>query len=242
MFFTPTAYYNSLTIDYTSNIVAWYNFNGNASGSTTPPYHGTPTNMSFTNPGITGGPADFSATFNGSTSYITIADADDFSFGTGAFSINFWIKKTTLSFGYIFTKRTGSGGSNPIEYQMDISATNFITLYIFPNNNRTIYFTAGNTNAVPTDTWTMVTFTYSGFTGPTSYNNLKCYINGSDDTIVGNVGTSNTGMANTNAPVTFGRLGDVGSGYFNGQLDQFRVWKGKALNSAEVSKIYTDKF
>jgi len=239
MLFTPTAYYSSLTIDYTSNIVAWYNFNGNASGSTTPPYHGTPTNMSFIDTGITGEPTDFSATFNGSTSYITVADADDFSFGTGAFSINFWIyNPSAIQAAYLISKRFGTGGGDPLEYQMLLD-NSIITLFLYNNNTGTAYIRVENDTPIPTNTWTMITYT---FLGGTSYNDFYCYVNGIDKSSRGFFNTYTTGMVNTTAPVTIGKQGNVGSSYFTGQLDQLRIWKGKALNSAEVSKIYTDKF
>lgn len=226
------SYYRTLiqsgTVDpYLASQIAYYPFDTN-SNDLINAQNGTDTAVSYANAGIVGN----SATFNGTSSMINIADNDNFSFGTGSFSINIWVYPVGNS-GYLISKRNASF----IEYQSTYnitSATIILTLFSGSTTGNSIGSTFSG--ALTANAWNMVTFTFSG---GTSASNIKCYLNavplsGTNQTI----GTY-VAMSNTTAGVILGRLGSAASGYLNGRLDQTRIWKGRELTSGEVSNIYT---
>ena len=45
-------------------------------------------------------------------------------------------------------------------------------------------------------------------------------------------------MTTTTAPLGLGRQGNLATGWFNGRLDQLRIWKGRELNQSEITNIY----
>jgi hypothetical protein len=73
--------------------------------------------------------------------------------------------------------------------------------------------------------WTMLTLTYDG-------SNVEFYVDGTSF----GTGTASGGHSNEN--VSIGNLFGFGSSYFNGQIDDVRVYD-KGLSSSEVSNLYT---
>jgi hypothetical protein len=226
------SYYRTLiqsgTVDpYLASQIAYYPFNTN-SNDLINAQNGTDTAISYANAGIVGN----SATFNGTSSMINIADNDNFSFGTGSFSINIWVYPVGNS-GYLISKRNASF----IEYQSTYNITSgTIVLTLFSGS------TTGNSigrtfsGALTANAWNMVTFTFSG---GTSASNIKGYLNGTLLSATNNVAGTYVAMSNTTAGVILGRLGSAASGYLNGRLDQTRIWKGRELTQSEITNIYT---
>lgn len=222
------SYYRQLilTDPYLLNQIAYYPFNTN-SNDLINSQNGTDTAISYANAGIVGN----SATFNGTSSMINIADNDNFSFGTGAFSINIWVYPVGNS-GYLISKRNASF----IEYQSTYNiTTSQIVIQLYSGGTTTNFIGRTLTGTLIANTWNMVTFTSSGGTAPA---NIKGYLNGTLLTGTNQSLGTYTGIANTTAGVILGRLGSAASGYFNGRLDQTRIWKGRELTSTEITDMY----
>ena len=215
---------------YLTNQIAYYPFDSN-SNDLINGQNGTDTNISYANAGIVGN----SATFNGSSSLITIADNDNFSFGTGSFSINMWVYPATNA-GFLISKRDASF----IEYQSSFNITaNTITLTLFSGGTTANSIGRTFTGTLTLNAWNMVTFTFPGGTG---VNNIKCYLNSTSLAATNQTAGSYTGMSNTTAPVILGRQGNIALGYFNGRLDQTRIWKARELTQTEITNIYNNLY
>lgn len=227
--FNPIFYYNIITATsdpYLTNQIAYYPFNTNANDLING-YNGTSTNIVYTNLGI----VSTSATFNGTSSLISVADFDDFSFGAGSFSINMWVYPVGNS-AYLISKRNASF----IEYQSGYNITSStIIFYMYSGGATAVYIGRTFAGALTANAWNMITFT---FPGGTAVGNLKAYLNGT--LLSGSNQTSGvyTGMTNTTAGVVLGRLGNIAAGFLNGRLDQTRIWKGRELTPTEITDIY----
>ena len=217
------SYYRTLiqsgTVDpYLASQIAYYPFDTN-SNDLINAQNGTDTAVSYANAGIVGN----SATFNGTSSMINIADNDNFSFGTGSFSINIWVYPVGNS-GYLISKRNASF----IEYQSNYNITSSTIIFnMYSGGTTAVYIGRTFVGALTANAWNMITFTFSG---GTAVSNLKASSNQT-------IGVY-TGMTNTTAGVILGRLGSVASGYLNGRLDQTRIWKGRELTQSEITNIY----
>lgn len=223
------SYYRSLiqTVDpYLANQIAYYPFNSN-SNDLINSQNGTDTAISYANAGIVGN----SATFNGTSSMINIADNDNFSFGTGAFSINVWVYPVGNS-AYIISKRNASF----IEYQSTYNITTSTITFNLYSGVTANFIGRTFSAALTANTWNMLTFTSSGGTAPA---NIKGYLNGTIMSGTNQSGGTYVGMTNTTAGVILGRLGSATSGYLNGRLDQTRFWNGRELTSTEIANIYS---
>lgn len=228
--FNPIFYYNIITAasvnPYIANQIAYYPFDSNANDLINA-QNGTSTNISYANLGKVGN----SATFNGSSSLITVADTNNFSFDSGAFSINAWVYPVGNS-GLLINKRSATF----IEYQMSYNITlGTVTINLYSGGTTANMIGRAFNTALTTNTWQMLTFT---FPGGTSNLNIKLY----KDAVAQTASNLNSGvyvgMLNTTANVVLGRQGNVAAGFFNGRLDQTRFWKGRELTPVEVLDIY----
>ncbi|GEM_PF-4992714 len=166
-----------------------------------------------------------SALFNGTASYLSAADSDDWNFGTGDFSIDSWIRLTSLD------------ATQMIVSQRDDNA-NFFNFNI--NNEGggrySLRFQARNTTAYVMDavaffpsfslnTWYHVAAVRSG-------DNLLLYINGS---LISTAPFTDTkSIDNFTDSLNIGRRAD-GVLYFNGNIDELRVSKGIARWAADFT-------
>lgn len=216
---------------YLINQVAHYAFDSNSNDSING-QNGTDTNIVYTNAGILGN----SATFNGTSSLISIADNDNFSFSSLPFSINVWVYPVGNS-GYLISKRNSSF----IEFQSTYNiSSGTILLQLFSGGVTSNLISATATSsALTANAWNLVTFTH---TGSNMNGDIKIYLNGVLCTATyANTGTY-TGISNTSAGLVLGRIGNSSSGYFNGRMDKLRIWKGRELTQTEITNIYNTQY
>ena len=172
-----------------------------------------------------GGYINRGAVFNGSSSKIDLS-----SFGlTGAAtrSFSFWVKPnaTPASFGTILFYGANSNGT---AFQIYVDSSNQIYAGYFNRD----YTTSGT---VPNNTWSHVVVTSNGGAIEIAAN-TQVYINGTLQTLTA-VGTG-TGVANTsNANYSLGYRRSDNNLYFNGCIDQVRIFN-KVLSSSEVTTLY----
>ena len=203
--------------------LALYQLNGDAtdvSGN----YDGTASNVTY-------GTGQFgqAAQFNGSNSYVLIADSPALRL-TGDYAISFWFK--TNSIGAI-QRLVNKDNAN------DFSGG--WALVLEPDSSITWVHNNGSTNqnwntgvSITANTWYYVTAVYS------DSNNLRSfYLNGS----LQNTITTNTNVASETDVLLFGAYGQSSplGQYFNGSLDQVRIFN-RALRPYEVEALYTEEY
>lgn len=203
--------------------VALYQLNGDAT-DVSRNYDGTASNVTY-------GAGQFgqAAQFNGSNSYVLIADSPALRL-TGDYTISFWFK--TNSIGAI-QRLVNKDNAN------DFSGG--WALVLEPDSSITWVHNNGSTNqnwntgvSITANTWYYVTAVYS------DSNNLRSfYLNGS----LQNTITTNTNVASETDVLLFGAYGQSSplGQYFNGSLDQVRIFN-RALRPYEVEALYTEEY
>ena len=156
--------------------------------------------------------------FDGSIDQINCGSSNDFAFGTGDFTIEFWCNSDAL-------------GTSPI---ISISSTggNATTNWQFRYNNaqkvRWIYSSSSDiisNSTVSAGEWTHIVATRSGTA-------LTLYINAVSEA----TGTSSADLSD-NGTLRIGRSRD-GNSYFNGKISNVKLYKGKGLTATEVTQNY----
>lgn len=195
---------------------------GLTAGATVPYAISGVTSAQISSAGLTGSALNalagygYSASFNGTTSKLSIPASADFAFGTGDFTIEFWIKTTDTSC-EIVTQTTASTPNwgiifigDTMYWQNGYAASSLYTILL----NRP----AGN----PTSgSWTHVAITRNG----TSTGNLRFWINGVGQTAYASADTTNyTGQG----PIQISGPG-TNYGFFAGNISNFRIVKGVAV-------------
>lgn len=184
-----------------------------------------------------GGGSSFASTnsfeFDGSTDFISVADADNLSFGDGTsdspFSISAWVKVTTNR-QTILTKYDGTNA----EYFFGKVSGNLLFIQIYNNGS-----TSGRRNRYIDlsgyeGQWIHLVGAYNGQGGNVAENGLRIYLNGTIQT--GTTGRVSTyvAMNNTTAPVEIGRFG---TNYGEGHIDEIAVFDVE-LSASDVTTIY----
>lgn len=154
-----------------------------------------------------------SGLFDGSGDYLTAADSADWDFGTGNFTIDFWIRHSDVinSQAYISHGDLASSGFflnlNSGKFQVNLLGANVIDYTWNPN----------------ADQWYHIEVSRSGST-------IRLFIDGSE--VASATDSSNITGATGNLEI--GRLTD-GNRALAGWLDEFRILKGKAAHSTSFT-------
>jgi len=204
------------------NILAYWNFNDNGSGeaslvddtglgNTLAVFEGTAASAA----GVDGG---LSFLFDGSTSLQPTSGEGAFQFGTGDFSVNFWIYPTSapnVNQIYLAWGITNNENGFVVGYQSN-------SIYAqLSNFSQQIIYTSGSSIF---DSWHQVAITRES-------GNASFYINGS---LIGNADWNYNFFEGL---YYIGRPQDVANYYVNGRLDLLGVWN-RALSGAEINALY----
>jgi hypothetical protein len=157
-----------------------------------------------------------SALFDGTGDYLSLDGSAEFAFGTGDFTIEFWVRfATVIGFKIIYDSRvSGINGANPTIY------TSGATLIYFTNGGDRI--TSGSSLSV--DTWYHVAVARSG-------TDTKMFVDG---TQVGSTYTDSTDYENAAGRPFIGEASSGGAAH-NGWMDEIRVTKGVARYTANFT-------
>ncbi|MDA3895678.1 MAG: MopE-related protein [Desulfobacteraceae bacterium] len=164
---------------------------------------------------------DSAILFDGTGDYLSVADSDDWDFGTDDFTIDLWVNYTVVP----------SDNSNGI-FGTGTWPIAGIYRYAMKINNGTLSWYDPFTGWVDTgvtpvaDTWYHLAVVRSGDT-------LSIYVNGSE-TITADcagiaINSADTGVAIGRATTNLDGL------YFNGYMDEIRITKGEALWTADFT-------
>jgi hypothetical protein len=160
----------------------------------------------------TGGTSLLLNPLTGSTDYINVASDPDFNFGTGSFTIDFWIyRNRTSATEFLFDMRTTDPELSPV---LQLNSSNQLLYYV--NGSAVIT----STSTIPGSTWTHIALSRNVVTGIAATSETRMYINGTQE--------GSTYLDNNNygqRPVRIGANYQGNFGFY-GHIDDFRLTKG----------------
>ena len=165
---------------------------------------------------------EYSLEFDGTDSYVEVADDSSLDLTTG-FTISAWIKKTDIGYGWIVQKGTGN-------YKLDIGYSGEIRLRVWHDGG-----TYKELEIMSVDysdsTWHHIIGTYTASTS------LKIY---GDGVLLGTNTTSIPGtLDDSSDSLFFGAYGGT-SYFFEGNIDEVAIWD-TALTSNQVKTLYNGR-
>lgn len=155
--------------------------------------------------------------FDGSGDYLQLADSTDWYFGSGAFTFEFWAKKTVASASYTVASTISGPPFNG--FQLVLSST---ALVFVAHNNGTSVTTSGG--YVPDTGWHHYAVCSNG-------SNLFLFIDG----VQKNSTTASPVVGDANAPMRIGIDWDVSSTAMYGYIDDLRITTGLGRYSSSFS-------
>ena len=174
--------------------------------------------------------------FDGSTNYISLTDNDAWYFGTGDFSISFWVKITyfpSSAWLTIIGQKTSydSNASWVITYQTynNSSVDSFLLSTYGDGVTQDIdYWRISQASLL--NTWAHIVIVKTGTTA-------KLYRDGTLISAVENALSSN--IYNSTAPLIIGASSYSGTynNFLYGQLKDLMIWKGRVLTQAEIKLL-----
>lgn len=152
-----------------------------------------------------------------SSSYISTSASANFGFGTGDYTVEFWVNQASQTTDRpLFDSRVSSGSPGIAIYSSTTTDNNKLTCYSWTG-------TLGvSSMTIPTSQWVHIAVTRSGTT-------LKCFVNGTQGFSV--TDSRDYGASN------YCYIGNNGGGtqYFVGNIDEFRITKGTARYTANFT-------
>jgi len=167
--------------------------------------------------------------FTGDADIISIPDDDDFHFGAGDFTINFWFKANELKGeSLIFSKSTPSSSFSAVQFGFDTTA-----YYLYQSYTGSAWNQAVNSIGVATlKVWTMLTIMKNS-------TNMKIY---QDGELVRTISVGGNDLYWDNGePITLGNMiYDEGTTQrmTHGVLDDVRIYN-RALDTDEIAELLT---
>ncbi|TSC86935.1 MAG: hypothetical protein G01um10148_40 [Parcubacteria group bacterium Gr01-1014_8] len=159
-----------------------------------------------------------SALFDGSGDYLSVPDSSNWYFGTGDFTVDFWLRLNGLA----ATNGIFGQGSGSNAYRMYIASDGSVVFQVWNGGVNTIVLSAG-AGTFSTGSWYHLALVRNG-------NSFALYKNGSS---IASVSDSDA-MPDFAAPFTIG-ASDGTSFVLNGWIDEFRVVKGSAAWTSSFS-------
>lgn len=158
--------------------------------------------------------------FDGNADYLTFPTNNALSFGTGDFTVEFWVYLNQIQ-NTAFYDTLPIGGS--------ASRDNGFMFYMQSDGKLNVFSLGGDrgasSNALVANTWYHLALVRSG-------TRFKYYINGTEDPSV-----VQFSLTATNNTAVIGRSGDAASYYLNGYMDELRVTKGRARYSSNFTPL-----
>ncbi len=164
-----------------------------------------------------------SALFDGSGDTISVADSDDWSFGTGDFTVDFWIRFNTSPGDGVYMLVQEISGANTINFGLRNSGV-FRPLYVV---------SGGVVIADYSLVWAPSTATWYHLAFVRNSTSFLFFIDGVSQTLTVNTAIASGSMPDLAAILSIGGVG--GNTLFNGWIDEFRISKGIARWTANFT-------
>ena len=207
-----------MTDEYKSNVVLLLPLCGANGGTTFTDFSPTPKTVNRAGNTITKTDSykfyGSSGFFDGSGDYLSLADSDDFHFGSGDFTLEAWIRPQSSStvLQGIIAQRYQSSSNHSFSFWTQNSGT---LAFEANNNSFTCYSNAG---VVPLDAWSHVAACRSG-------NTLRLFVNG----LVVKEQAITATLNNYSQVIQVGRASSsLTNGDYKGHISDLRVTKGVA--------------
>ncbi|EHQ27845.1 LamG domain-containing protein [Mucilaginibacter paludis] len=219
---------NTLTTQsLTNGLIAYWPLDGNASDVSGNGHNGTTYNV--TSVADRFGNANSAYHFNGSTSYISVADNAALRLNGTDFTINAWVKLDTYnsSFGSEVVDKRLPGGNTGYTFSINGYANTVSPLGTFGWGGG-----ATSTVAIDTAQWHMITVVYTA-----SSQEIKLYKDGVYNNTTSSMASP---LSTNNATLYIGCDNPTISSpgyFFNGSMDDIRIY-GKALDANTIGDIY----
>ncbi len=150
--------------------------------------------------------------FDGSGDTLTVPDSTDFTVGSGDFTIEAYIRRTSQgSDEWFFVQSTGTTASTSIGLHIGSSSSGYA-------NRPSFRYTEGSTGNELQGTTTLAANTWYHIAGVRQSNTVRIYVNGVQENSASYSGTIN----DSSAPVVIGAVNSGGSAGFTGHMDQLR--------------------
>lgn len=157
-----------------------------------------------------------SGLFDGSGDWIDTPDNEDFNIGNGDFTVDCWIKRSTIgTFQRICGQQDNAGTVTSISMQFKFNNSNYISWTGYQGSSG---YTVQSTNPNTSTNWQHLAVVRYG-------NTITLYIDG---VASGTVDVTGVTFNNSSNKFAIGRSGEHAVEYFNGWIDEFRFSKGKA--------------
>jgi len=163
--------------------------------------------------------------FDGSTNYISLSNNASFNFGSGNFTICFWVKIFSLpasKYSYFFWY-----GSDTNLIGMQVNASNG-NIYWYAKNNST-YLWDLHVGTLSLNTWTHITCLRNGNYQASYINGVKSGGTGSG---TGAVGTYTNPFMISNCPYAYGNPNQI-----KGNIKDLMIFKDRALSQPEIKLL-----
>ena len=161
-----------------------------------------------------------SCMFDGTDAYITITDHADWSWGSSAWTVDFWMYYDSSTSGDVglWHQQSDSDNYHACYVYQSGAGAEYIRFQIALSGEQVQYLSGALSDSLQ-DTWVHIAVTYDGTT-------LRLFINGA----LSNSQTYGTAFVNYTGVFQIGRArtSDNSWGYFKGYIDEFRVTKGAA--------------
>jgi len=186
--------------------------------------------------------------FNGSSSYVTVADDDRFSFTDGVddlpFSVSGWVNISDTGGEQRLVSKYGVSGALR-EYYVTIGGASHNALMRIYSTSASGYISVYSpASSLPTDQWCHVAIVYKG-SGPNSSVSyasafsdatqvIEIYINGVAQSGTQSNLTDFGGMTNTSQPVYIGK--DTAGNYLKGSIRDVKIFN-RTLTATEIAQL-----
>ena len=164
-----------------------------------------------------------SGVFDGSGSYLSLADSADWNFGTGNFTIDGWVRFTTIGAIQVIC---GQYEDATNYWFVEIDAANKLQLKFVDGTTKGDYIMSSAWSGLAVDTWYHVAFVRSTTTA-------KIFIGGVSQTLTETTAFSTNDVGDIVSALFIGEQNSVG--YFQGFIDELRISKGVARWTADFS-------
>lgn len=174
-----------------------------------------------------------SGVFNGSTDYLSTPNDSAWVFGSSPFTVEAWIKTSTLpsggDFGAVVAR--GAGGVGGYSWSLsvaDVAGAAKLQFLVSSNFDASLSTIINSTSAVATGAWVHVAGVRDG-------NTLRLFVNGTQEA----TGTFTGAVFDSSTPLGVGAAyystAAVWANYFTGNIDEVRVTKGLAQYRANFT-------
>jgi hypothetical protein len=151
---------------------------------------------------------------SGSSQHLSISDGSQTGLDlSGDLTFEMWVKPESLAFSGLITK-WGGGGTEAYRFSTDGSGN--IMLRVNDGSNERVYEWS---SVLSTGSWQHVAVALD-----ISADTANLYKDGSDQGAATKAGSVASSIANTSATFEIGRDSQAGTGYFDGLIDDVRIW------------------